>query len=120
MSTTYLGPGDTLEFTAPSGGVTAGVPVLIGDTLVVPTSSVAQGLPFRGKSTGLHTVPKAGSQAWSEGVVVYWDNTAKNFTTTATANRRAGIAAAAAQSSDTTGVVKLAGIGVTAVGGNAP
>lgn len=122
MSTTFIQPGDVLEFTAPNGGVTTGVPVLIGSVLVIPTATVAQGLPFRGKRTGVHSGPKAGSQAWTEGQIIYWDNTAKNFTSTATANFRVGFAAAAvdAGAGSTTGTVCLDGIGVTAVGGSAP
>jgi hypothetical protein len=36
MGTSFLQPGDVLEFTAPTGGVTKGVPVLIGGLPVVP------------------------------------------------------------------------------------
>lgn len=120
MSTTFKQPGDVLEFTAPSGGVTAGVPVLIGSVLVIPTTTAAQGVLFRGKRTGVHTVPKATGAAWTEGAILYWDNTAKNFTTTATSNFRVGFAAAAAASGDDHGDACLDGIGVTAVGGSAP
>lgn len=120
MSTTFIQPGDILTFTAPGGGVTAGTPVLIGDTLVVPTATVAAGLTFQGKTTGVFTCPKTAAQAWAEGVILYWDNTAKSFTTTSTANRRMGAAAVAALAADTTGAVRLTGLPATAVGGAAP
>jgi predicted RecA/RadA family phage recombinase len=118
MSTNYIQPGDVLELTAPTGGVTRGAGVLIGDILVIPMDSAAVGEKFRGKTTGVFSHAKAASQAWTEGAIVYWDNTAKNFTTTATANRRAGVAveAVAGGAGDTTGKVRLDGI---ALGGAA-
>lgn len=122
MSRAFISRGDVMTFTAPSGGVVAGTGVLIGNLLVIPQTSAAQGLPFDGYADGVVTHAKAGSQAWTEGAIVYWDNTAKVFTTTSTANYRAGCAVVAVGSGagETTGIVRLAGIPVTAVGGAAP
>lgn len=108
----FVQPGDSLTLVAPSGGVTTGVPVQIGQLLVVPASSVAQTLPFVGKVTGVFTVTKAGSQAWTAGAVVYWDSGNSNFTTVATGNFRAGVAVAAvgSGSGETTGTVRLDGV----------
>lgn len=117
MATNFLQPGEVMSFTAPTGGVTKGVPVLIGALLVVPTDTVAQTLQFQGQCYGVWTLPKATGEAWTEGALLYWDNTNGEFTTTATANARAGVAAAAAASADTTGSVRLDGI---ALGGAAP
>jgi predicted RecA/RadA family phage recombinase len=122
MGTSFVQPGDVLEFTAPSGGVTKGVPILIGNLIVIPLDTVAQTLKFRGATNGVHSVPKAGSQAWTEGAIVYLDNTAHVMTTVSTAHYRAGVAVAAvgSGSGETTGIVRLNGVGVTAVGGVAP
>lgn len=118
MSQTFVSPGRVMTYTAPSGGVIAGTPLLIGAVLVVPRTTVAQGLPFDADAEGVHKLmPKATGQVWAEGALLYWDNTARNFTTTATANTRVGSAGAAAASGDTTGTVRLDGI---AVGGAAP
>lgn len=117
MSQTFVSPGRVATLTAPSGGVVAGTPVLIVDLLVIPRETVAQTLPFDGDVEGIHKgVPKATGQVWAEGAILYWDNTAGKFTTTATANRRAGAAVVAALSGDTTGTVRLDGI---ALGGAA-
>jgi predicted RecA/RadA family phage recombinase len=117
MSQTYVSSGRVMTFTAPTGGVTAGTPVLIADLLVVPRNTVAQTLPFDADAEGVHKLmPKATGQAWVEGAILYWDNSAFKFTTTANANRRAGVAAAAAAGGDTTGSVRLDGI---ALGGAA-
>jgi len=102
--------GERVTFTAPSGGVTSGVPVRIGRLIVIPVASAAQGLPFEGVTQGIFTLPKATGQAWTEGAVVYWANGAGNFTTTASTNQLAGVAVAAAASGDTTGRIRLNGI----------
>lgn len=118
MASTYIQPGDVMTFPAPTGGVTKGAPVLIGTLLVIPQNTVAQTLPFDGYVTGVHSVTKADSQAWTAGANVYWDDTAKVFTTTATSNHYAGNAAEAVASTAglTTGKVRLNGIGIKAAG----
>jgi predicted RecA/RadA family phage recombinase len=113
MATNYIQPGEIMEFTAPSGGVTAGTGVLIGKLLVIPLDTAAEDETFRGAATGVWSHAKAASQAWTEGAVVYWDDTAKVFTTAATTgNFRAGVAAAAVAggAGDTTGIVRLNGV----------
>lgn len=110
MARNFLQPGNKLDLTAPSGGVVSGTVYLIGTLLVVAQGTAAQGETFTGMVEGVFTLPKATGQAWTEGAKVYWDNTAKNFTTTSTSNTLAGVAAAAAGSSDTTGSVRLDGV----------
>jgi len=111
MGKSFIQEGEVLTFTAPTGGVTAGVPVLIGTLPVIPVATVAQTLPFEGYTCGVHSVPKLGSQAWTEGALVYLDNTNHHFTTVSTGNTRAGIAVAAVGSGagETTGIVRLNG-----------
>lgn len=52
-------------------------------------------------------VPKATGQAWDILVPIYWDDTAKNFTTTSTSNTLAGVVIEDAASGDTEGVIHL-------------
>ena len=107
----YLKSGKVMTFTAPSGGVTSGTPVLIGSLVVVPVASAAAGAQFEGDTEGVFTAPKTAGAAWSEGQVLYWDSTAGSFATAASLTaRRAGAAAAAALSADTTGKVRLVNI----------
>jgi predicted RecA/RadA family phage recombinase len=114
MARTYIIPGDVVTFTAPTGGVVAGTAYVIGGLVVIAQTTAAQTLPFDAYVTGVHTVVKVGSQAWTEGALVYWDNVAKNFTTTTTSNYRAGVAMVAVGSGagETVGVVRLNGVGV--------
>lgn len=108
----FVQPGDSVTLIAPSGGVTAGVPKQIGQLLVVPAVTALVGVSFVGKVTGVFTVTKVGSQAWTQGAVVYWDESNDRFTTVATGNFRAGIAVTAVGSGagETTGVVRLDGV----------
>ena len=110
---TFVQPGESIEFTAPVGGVTSGVGVLIGDLLVIATVTADADARFNGLVEGVVSHAKAASQAWAEGVGVYWDNAAKAFTTTAAGNKFAGYAVVAtgAGAGETTGVVLLARAG---------
>lgn len=56
---------------------------------------------------GVFDIAKVGAQAWTAGDRVYWDNTAKNLTKTATSNLQVGVAIQDAGASDATGRVKL-------------
>jgi predicted RecA/RadA family phage recombinase len=106
----FIDPGEVVTYTAPSGGVVAGTAYQIGQILVVATTTVAQTLPFEGLTRGVVDLPKA-SGAWTEGALLYWDNTAHNVTTTSTSNLRIGVAArlGGESSGATTGRVRLTG-----------
>lgn len=99
MARTYVKPGHILTFTAPAGGVVSGTPLLIGALVVIPTVTAAAGLAFEGMVSGVQSVPKADSQAWTEGAKVYWDDTGKCFTTVASGNTDTGTVAVAAVAS---------------------
>lgn len=105
----YKQTGDVMTFTAPTGGVVSGVGYKIGQLFVVALVSAAVGLPFAGQVTGVVTLPKNATQALTEGALLYWDNTAKNVTTTATANLLIGCSAAVATAAATSVDVRLNG-----------
>lgn len=107
----FIQPGDSIEFTAPGGGVVAGTPVQIGQILVIPMVSAAATFKFNAMIRGVFRVTKIGSQAWTEGALVYWDSGNARFTTIGPGNLLAGFATrvVASGASDTTGYVMLAG-----------
>lgn len=110
--TKFVQSGPAIEFTAPGGGVTVDVPVLIGNILVIPTVSAAAAARFVGMIRGVfRQMTKVGSQAWVEGAIIYWDNGNSRFTTVGAGNVRAGFAVEAVGSgaSETTGTVYLDG-----------
>jgi predicted RecA/RadA family phage recombinase len=73
MSTTYVKRGDVLTLTAPTGGVTIGAPIFVANVFCIPKTTVAQTLSFDADVSGVHSLTKVGSQAWSEGDRIYWD-----------------------------------------------
>lgn len=107
----FVQDGKYLNLTAPSGGVVTGVPCQIGQIVVVPATTAAEGEAFVGAVTGIYDLPKVGSQAWTVGAVVYFDKENTRFTTTATGSLLAGCAVAAVGSGagETTGRVRLNG-----------
>jgi predicted RecA/RadA family phage recombinase len=107
----YSHSGDKMQFTAPSGGVVSGTCYKVGNLLVVAEHDAAEGATFTGLVRGVVTgVPKTTGATWSEGQLLYWDNSGKKFTTSASGNLPAGSAAAAAGSSDAIGDVRLNGV----------
>ena len=106
----FVQPGESLEFTAPAGGVTSGTGVKIGDLLVIATVTAAATEKFVGQRVGVVTHAKLAAQAWTEGQQVNWDNTNLRFTTVTTGNFKAGVAAAVAANPSTTGKVLLHGV----------
>jgi predicted RecA/RadA family phage recombinase len=110
----YVQPGESLEFTAPVGGVTSGTGVKIGDLLVIATFTAAAGEKFVGLRLGVVEHAKLSAQAWTEGQQVNWDNTNLRFTTVTTGNFKAGVAAAAAANPSATGIVVLSGVNLGA------
>lgn len=113
MAQNFLAPGEHLTLTAPSGGVVSGSVYKIGTLIVVAMISAAAGSPFTAATCGVWSYAKADSQAWTEGAAVYWDDTAKNFTTTSSGNTKAGVAVEAVASTAglVIGKVRLNGIG---------
>jgi len=110
----YVQPGEILEFIAPTGGVTAGVGVKIGDILVIATMTALVTEKFTGVRLGVVDHAKLSAQAWTEGQQVNWDDTNKRFTTVTTGNFRAGVAAAVAANPTATGLVVLSGVNLGA------
>ena len=89
---TYKQGGGVLTLTAPTGGVVSGTAYLIGSLVVIATVTVAQTLPFAALVVGCVDVPKVNDEAWTEGLKLYWDDTAKKFTSVVSTNTLCGVA----------------------------
>lgn len=59
MAKNFVQSGKTLTLPAPAGGVTAGIPVAIGDLVVVPLADAAEGENFVGHTDGVWNAPAA-------------------------------------------------------------
>jgi predicted RecA/RadA family phage recombinase len=87
------------------------VAIAIGSLVVVPTNTIAAGLPFEGVAEGILPLSKLAGTAWTEGEILYFDTADGKFKTATNATAfRAGTAAAAAQAADITGSVRLNGV----------
>ena len=101
----YVQDDCTFDYT-PSADVVVGQVVLLADTVTVASRPIASGVMGAVSVEGVFSLPKA-SGAITQGAIVYWDASAGNVTTTSSGNKRAGKAAAAAVSGDTTVSVAL-------------
>jgi predicted RecA/RadA family phage recombinase len=104
----YVQLGDNITLPAPYD-VVSGAGALIGSIFGVASTTETSGNDCSFVRIGVFTLAKAAAQAWAVGVKLYWDNTAKNVTTTSASNTLIGAAAVAALSADTVGVVLLTG-----------
>lgn len=112
MSKAHYQLGNVLSMTAPVGGVVSGTTYKIGTHVGVAEITADAGASFPLVLIGVHLLTKLAGEAWGEGVAVYWDDTAKKWTTTASGNSKAGTAAVSALSAATTGYVRLNGVGL--------
>lgn len=64
---------EIVSLVAPSGGVTVDVPLLIGSMVVVPITTVAEGVEFAARTRGVFKFPKTASLALTIGHWVVWD-----------------------------------------------
>lgn len=90
----FIQPGDVISVTAPAN-VASGAGVLVGSLFGVAVNTALSAAAVEVATRGVFDLVKAGSQAWTVGARVYWDDTAKNCTTTASTNKLIGVAAAA-------------------------
>jgi predicted RecA/RadA family phage recombinase len=88
---TYIQPGHTLTLTAPYN-VASGQGLLVGAIFGIATHDAVEGAEVETQLTGVVEIDKVGSQAWSAGDRVYWDNTARRATSVATDNTAVGVA----------------------------
>lgn len=106
----FVQNGETLTLTAPYD-VLSGAGMLVGALFGVACFDALSGAVVEAKTVGVFDLKKVSAQAWTLGAKIYWDNSAKNATTTAAGNTLIGAAAAAADNPSATGRVRLNGAG---------
>lgn len=106
----YVQPGDVISVAAPYD-VASGAGALVGTLFGVAQAAAANGAAVELVTRGVFDLAKAGSQAWTVGAAIYWDNTNKVCTTTSSGNTLIGkaVAAVANGAGDTIGRVRLDG-----------
>ena len=100
---TFVQPGNSLAVAVPYvGGVTAGQGILVGALFGIAATDGAQNATIEAATQGVFDVTKEPALAITAGARVFWDNTNRRITTTATSNFQVGIATQAALAADTT------------------
>lgn len=107
---TFIQPGQTVTLSAPYD-VVSGACLKVGAIVGVAANDAISGAEVEVMLTGVHDLAKAASQAWAIGAKIYWDDTNKVATTTATSNTLIGVALlpVAGGASHTIGRVRLNG-----------
>lgn len=76
----YTQKGDVITVLAPAD-VSSGDGVVIGSIFGVAVTDANSGAEVEIALTGVYTLPKTDEQAWTAGVLIYWDATAGKATT---------------------------------------
>ncbi len=90
------------------GGILSGQGMLVGAFFGVAAMDAAQDATVECETRGEFELAKDPTQAMTAGARVFWDNTNRRLTTTATSNFQVGIVTVAALAADTTVRVMLA------------
>ena len=106
----YVQPGNTITLNAPYA-VASGDGLLVGSIFGIAAGDAAIAEPVETALVGVFDITKIGSQAWTAGARIYWDDTNKRTTNVATSNTLIGVAteAVAGGAGDTIGRVRLNG-----------
>jgi predicted RecA/RadA family phage recombinase len=100
--------GDAVNVTL-GANISSGAGLLVGSMFGIAAISGVSGDVIPLYLKGVYTMPKVSTQAWTVGATIYWDNSAKNCTTTVGSNTKIGVAVAAAANPSSTGSVRLNG-----------
>lgn len=101
----FIQPGEALTLIAPYD-VASGGGFLVGSIFAVASIAAVNGAEVVGRTVGVFDLAKA-TGAVTQGAKLYWDNTNKVLTTTASGNTQIGTAVRAAASGDATARVRL-------------
>jgi predicted RecA/RadA family phage recombinase len=108
LTEAYLQPGKVITLAAPYDR-TGGQGCLVGSLFGVAAADVLSGGSMELITEGVFSLAKLSAQAWTEGQLIYWDNTAKHCTSVSTSNTRIGCATAVAANPSAVGNVRLNG-----------
>ncbi len=111
MSQNFQAPGKKLVVACPYATVDAGEGVKVGSIFGVACDDALTTEDVVIDTEGVHEIQKVGSQAWTVGQLIYWDDSSEYCTTSGAAGMFIGVAteAVASGAGDVLGKVKLAG-----------
>lgn len=104
----YVSSGERVDLVVPSGGVVGGTFYKVSDMIGCAVRTAAEGETGTLIVEGILTAPKA-AVAFTVGARVFWDDSAKNFTTVTGGNTLAGISVETIASGVATAPIRLNG-----------
>jgi predicted RecA/RadA family phage recombinase len=110
----FIQRGDMVTVTAPTGGVTSGQGVLVGNLFGVAAKTAAEGESVEIATVGVYELHKLASAVIAAGARVAWDDTAKQVVLPGAGKAPIGIATLAAGNGVATVRVRLDGIATAA------
>jgi len=105
----FIQPGNVVTLSAPYN-LTSGQGALVGAIFGVAASDALQGTPFEAVRDGVFVLGAVAADTLATGDKVYWDDTAKRITKTATNNVLVGAAAASKSGTEASATVLLDGV----------
>jgi len=113
MATNFVQEGEVLTLAMPYDR-TSGQGLLVGSIFGVALVDALSTVEASVAVTGVWEITKAGSQAWTVGLPIYWDDSAKALTSTVGTNKFVGHAVEAVGSGagETLGKVRLHGASI--------
>lgn len=109
----FVQDGDNITVTVADNtdavNLSSGDGYLIGTLFGVAEHDADIGASVTISTEGVFSLAKVAAQAWAVGDAIYWDDAAKNCTTTSNGNTLVGKAVAVAANPSSTGVVRLNG-----------
>lgn len=110
----FIQRGDVITTTAPTGGVSSGQGLLVGNLFGVAATTVAEGESVEIATVGVYELPKLVSAVIAAGARVSWDDTAKQVVLPGTGMVPIGIATLAVGNGATAVRVRLDGVATAA------
>lgn len=110
----YIQSGELVEATAPTGGVTSGDGVLIGNLFGVAGGTAAEGYAFTLATKGVYELPKLNTAVLAAGGRVSWDAANSRCDAPGAGKAPIGVAVEAAGNGTTTVKVRLDGVSTAA------
>lgn len=105
----FVKPGKDITLAAPYA-VLSGAGALVGSIFGISATDLVITELGEFEVTGVFDIAKVSAQAWATvGLLIYWDDTAKLVTTTASTNKLIGVNVAVAANPSATGRVRLNG-----------
>lgn len=113
----YVNEGEVVSVAAAPYALTSGQAAQVGAALFgVAAADAALNAPVELNTTGVFDITALSTDTAAVGAVLYWDNTNRRLTTTATSNLYVGVALAAKANGDTTARIRLSGHAPAATG----